>query len=100
VSCFSFSPVRIWLFGGPVIDSGLAACGSHWLLNLCLYSDFEHVLEKNDRLTNATQEYEAATIVHTTFTNEGYGELYSFNSRSADLLIYLPLQLILPGFCK
>ena len=35
------------------------------------------MLEKNERLTNATQEYEAATIVHTTFTNEGYGELYS-----------------------
>ena len=86
------------MFRGPVIDSGFVACGSHWLLNLGLYSDFEYVLEKNDRLTNATQEYEAATIVHSTFTNEGYGELYIFNNRSADLLIYLPLQLIHPGF--
>jgi hypothetical protein len=57
------------------------------------------VLEKNDRLNNATQEYEAATIVQSTFVNEGYGELYihpSFN-RSADLLIYLPLQPLHPG---
>ena len=56
------------------------------------------MLEKNDRLNNATQEYEAATIVQSTFVNEGYGELYVdplFN-RSADLLPYLPLQPLHP----
>ena len=78
----------------------------YWLLNPS-YSDFEYVLEKNDRLNNATQEYEAATIVQSTFVNEGYGELYlyiypQFN-RSADLLTYLPLQplhlnLVMSGF--
>ena len=37
-------------------------------------SDFEFVLEKNDQLNNATQAYEAARIVRSTFVNEGYGE--------------------------
>jgi hypothetical protein len=57
------------------------------------------VLEKNDRLNNATQEYEAATIVQSTFVNEGYGELYIYPpfNRSADLLIYLPPQPLHPG---
>ncbi|KAJ3509953.1 hypothetical protein NLJ89_g4948 [Agrocybe chaxingu] len=33
---------------------------------------FEYVLELNEQLRNATLEYEAATTVHTTFTNEGF----------------------------
>jgi dipeptidyl aminopeptidase len=62
------------------------------------------VLEKNDRLNNATQEYEAATIVQSTFVNEGYGELYLYIYpqfiRSADLLTYLILQSLLLGPCN
>ena len=57
------------------------------------------MLEKNDQLNNATREYETATIVHTTFVNEGYGELHiypPFNG-SADLFPYLPPQPLHPG---
>jgi dipeptidyl aminopeptidase len=34
--------------------------------------EFEFVLERNDFLNNATQEYEAATIVHSTIISDGY----------------------------
>ncbi|KAF8957141.1 dipeptidyl peptidase IV N-terminal region-domain-containing protein [Flammula alnicola] len=34
--------------------------------------EFEFVLETNDQLNNATQEYEAATVVHSKFVNDGY----------------------------
>jgi dipeptidyl aminopeptidase len=44
------------------------------LVCLLVTSDFEFILEKNNQLHNATQEYEAATIVQSTFVNEGYGE--------------------------
>ncbi|KDR80915.1 hypothetical protein GALMADRAFT_241446 [Galerina marginata CBS 339.88] len=35
-------------------------------------AEFEFVLEKNEWLQNATLEYEAATVVHSTFISDGY----------------------------
>jgi hypothetical protein len=35
--------------------------------------DYEFTLETNAVLHNATLEYESANVVHTTFTNDGFG---------------------------
>ncbi|KAJ6561203.1 dipeptidyl aminopeptidase [Mycena vulgaris] len=35
-------------------------------------NEFEYVLTTNDRLTNVTQEYETATVVHSTIEVDGY----------------------------
>ena len=35
--------------------------------------DLEYVLETNERLANVTAQYEAATVVHSTFENDGFG---------------------------
>lgn len=39
------------------------------------------MLTTNDRLVNVTEEYEAATVVHSTIDVDGYGELIIFTSR-------------------
>ena len=43
------------------------------LLVLYMVLDLEYVLETNERLANVTAQYEAATVVHSTFENDGFG---------------------------
>lgn len=51
--------------------------------------DFNYVLTDNERLANATAEYEAPTVIHSTIVNEeGYGNATIDIASSIDLILY------------
>lgn len=50
---------------------------AHKLNSLSLPA-FEYVLTTNERLTNVTEDFESATVVHSTIEVDGYGGLTGF----------------------
>jgi len=62
-------------------------------------ADFDYVLTTNDALNNATSEYEAATVIHSTIEVDGYGEFASLVCyRAVTFFFFLLLRVELNRF--